>query len=160
MKTQMLFISALMILLSMIPLGAIAQDKYVPKADEEIYGTWILTNLNQTELQKIVLSAKGMDRFSLLSDMTPYDNATYEIDAKWTDSEGNIWYKAHGTQTSGAWKDYTYVELDKVNKAGIIWEGQFAPCGYKGKIDPMFYPKEFDPKNPNHGIFLRYRAEK
>ena len=147
------------LLLFIITLGATAQDKYVPKTDEEIYGTWILTNLNQTELQKIVLSAKGMDRFSLLSNAIPYDNATYEIDVKWTDSEGNIWYKAHGIQTSGIYKGYTYVELDKLSKSGTVWEGQFTLTGFNTKVDAMSYPKEFDPKSPSHGIFLRYRAE-
>jgi hypothetical protein len=101
-----------------------------------------------------------MDRFSLLSDTTPYDNATYEIDAKWTDSEGNIWYKVHGIQTSGQWKGYTYVELDKLSKSGIVWEGQYTSIGLNAKVDAMSYPKELDPKNPNYGIFLRYRTEK
>ncbi len=146
-------------LIFIIAFGATAQDECIPKADEEIYGTWIVKNLNQTELQKIVLSVKGMDRFSLLSDTTPYDNATYEIDAKWTDSEGNIWYKVYGIQTSGVWKGYTYVELDKLSKSGIVWEAQFAPLGLNGKVDPMLYPKEFNANSPYHGIMFRYRAE-
>lgn len=147
------------VLLFIITLGATAQDKYIPKADEEIYGTWISANLAQTQFQKYVLRAEVMKRYSLLSDSTPSDEATYEIDAKWTDSEGNIWYKTHGIQTSGVWKDYTYVELDRLNKAGTIWEGQFSPLGYKGKIDPMLYPKEFDRKSSYHGFSYRYRAE-
>ena len=87
MKTRMLFLGALMILLSMIPIGVIAQDKYVPKANEESYGTW--TNEKGTP-QKAVIFAGGFMNYMLISDTTPtYNEGTQQIESKWQDAEGN-----------------------------------------------------------------------
>ena len=158
MKTgRVLLISS--VLLVIVSLRGIAQDRYVAKADEEIYGTWVSANLARTQLQKYVLGAGIMKRYRLLSDSTPLDEATFEIDAKWTDSDGNIWYRTHGVQTTGTYKDYTYVELDKVNNAGTIWEAQFFPLAYKVEIDPAYAPKAFDPNSSYHGFQYRYRPE-
>jgi hypothetical protein len=81
------------------------------------------------------------------------------IDAKWTDSDGNIWYKTHGEVTSGVCKGYTCQELDKVSRFGTVWEGEFTSTGMDAKPDPDRYPKEFHTGAWAHGIMYRYRLE-
>jgi len=156
------FVSSALLLI--IPLGAMAQDKYIPIANEEIYGTWINTNITHTNTQKIIVSADGARHYALLSDSAPYDGATLVIDSKWTDSEGNTWYKTHGTITSGNWKGYSFVELDRLNVTSRIWEAQFTwlestSLGPNAQINPALYPEKFNPESSNHGVFYRYRAE-
>jgi hypothetical protein len=154
---RVFFVSSALLLI--IPLGGMAQDKYIPKENEEIYGTWISTNLDHTGTQKIVVGAEGAKHYALLSDSDPYDGATMVIDSKWTDSEGNIWYKTHGTWTSGAWKGYSFVELDRLNVSNRIWEAQFTPLDPNAQIKPALYPEKFNPESSTHGVFYRYRAE-
>jgi hypothetical protein len=57
MKKRMLFFCALAILLSMNPLGVLAQGKYVAKPNEELYGTWINDkSINSYHVQKKITS--------------------------------------------------------------------------------------------------------
>ena len=140
--------------LFIVPPAAMAQDKYIPKADEEIYGTWINAQLTRAPFQKMVIAAGKLKHYLRLSDSVPYDEATLQIVSRWTDSEGNVWYR-----TYGAYKGYNFQELDKLSDSGTVWEGEFMSLGFNGKYDPELFPKEFHPASSNHGISYRYRAE-
>ena len=69
MKCRILILSVVVILFSMIPFGVIAQDKYVHKANEELFGTW--TNdktINTFHIQKMVVSAGEFKEYRNVSD--------------------------------------------------------------------------------------------
>ena len=104
MKTRVLLLYAPVILMFMIPFGAIAQDKYVPKANEELYGTWINDNAMPPQYpKKTVYFPGGRKQYANISDTEPFEEDTEEIAEKWTDSEGNIWYKTY----RGGWNNGT-----------------------------------------------------
>jgi hypothetical protein len=108
MKGRRLFLIS-SILLFIVLLGASAQEKYVPKADEELYGTWTNKEYSGSisyQPQKEVVTADRYGWYHLIPDSVPYEEGTYEIDRKWTDAEGNIWYRILCTAKTGAWKDY------------------------------------------------------
>jgi hypothetical protein len=65
--------------------------------------------------------------------------ATFTIVDKWTDSEGNIWYKLYTQQP----KLQRWFELDKISKNGTVWES---------KSSSMFWYKELD---INKAIYYR-----
>jgi hypothetical protein len=77
------------------------------------------------------------------------------IDDKWTDSDGNIWYKSFITIAKGSWKGYKFQDLQKISQFGTVQEIVFISVG---ELDPKLYPTEIDPKNDNYQIF--YRVEK
>jgi len=70
---------------------------YDPSEKEEIYGTWINPEYGDLESyspQKLIINPEGTwKRFGSRHDLaTPY-TGTFTLTDKWTDSEGNIWYK-------------------------------------------------------------------
>ena len=71
MKIRRLLLAVLVILPSLVPLVVAAQDKYVPKANEELYGTW--TNektINTFHIQKMVVSADGFKEYRNVSSLS------------------------------------------------------------------------------------------
>ncbi len=144
------------VLLCIISVGAIGQDKYTPKENEELYGTWINTQypgLGSMRPQKIVVTADGYKRYLLVSDSAPSSQeqeGTLQIISKWTDDEGNIWYRSFLTVTL---RGATIAELDKLSNSATVWESVWA---YAPTPDPDNFPKKIDPKDMTYNI--RYRA--
>ena len=155
MKIRRLFIGATMTLLSMIPLVVLAQGKYVAKPNEEVYGTWINEKtINSFHMQKTVSTPNAWKDFTEVKDIVPHDEGTTRIDEKWTDSEGNVWYKTFNTITKGTWKGYKNQALQKISQSGTVMEMVFISVG---EFDPKLYPTTVDPKDDNYRIF--YRAD-
>ena len=151
----MLFLSSLLILLSIITFGAKAQDKYVPKANEELYGTWINNkSINSYHVQKAVHIPNAWREFSDVKDTVPHQEGTVRIDDKWTDSDGTIWYKTFNAITSGTYKGFKVQALQKISQSGSVKENVSIAVG---EFDPKLYPTEIDPKDDSYQIF--YRAE-
>ena len=139
----------------LICLNSFGDDKekfgfYVPKDSEEICGTWVNTTYAAGAgygfYQKWVLYNWGYweGYYKLtaeFSDMT----GTFILVDKWTDSEGNIWYKEFVRQRNNPFPSF---ELDKISKIGTVWEYVFS---YKGSptADNM------NPKNPYYRIYYR-----
>ena len=96
MKTRMLIVGASIVLLVLIQIGGWAQTKYVPKENEELYGTWINqgTPRKFSYIPKQLLLPNAFGNYSKVSDSNPFEEGTFEIVSKWTDSEGNVWFKA------------------------------------------------------------------
>ena len=84
MKTVAL--SWIVILLVAFSTATFAQDKYVSKANEELYGTWTNSSMNP---QKTVVFSGGYKDYTLIKDTIPVAADKEEIVAKWTDSDGN-----------------------------------------------------------------------
>jgi hypothetical protein len=132
-------------------LNSFADDKekygfYVPSSKEVLYGTWINTTYTgHTNAQRIDMFdwgyweeyAKVTDTFSI--------NGTFIIVDKWTDSEGNTWYKEYIRMRNGLYADF---ELDRISKSGTVWEYVF---GY----DDFPTADNMNSKNPYYRIYYR-----
>ena len=144
MKTTKLISGVVSILVLLaFTLGYAEEEKaYVPKDDEEIYGTWVNTEYDWlSRAQKLIMYPDGrVEYFPKESDTSPTFAGTFTIIDKWTDSEESIWYKLH---FRGDWFRY---ELDKISNSGTTWE-------YVS--NPAYYPVEIDPTHPNYGIHYR-----
>ena len=157
MKTRIMLLSSLL-LVYLLPLAGYAQDKYVPKANEELYGTWT----NEESLgnvyfpQKVVNFPNKYESYSKMSDADPVEVSTLGIGSKWTDTEGNIWYKTFGTVTAGAGEGCHWQELDKLSKSGTVWERVYTVI-YGVDFDPKYYPTKIDPARQYYGIFYRVK---
>ncbi len=138
--------------LTMALLAGCGPGKYVAKANEEIYGTW--TNDKATP-QKIVSTSAGWKQYSYISDTVPLLEGTGGIESKWTDSDGNIWYKTSSAITSETMKGDKSQELDKLSKSGTVWESVWI---WVREFGPGNYPPKIDPKDANYRIY--YRAGK
>ena len=157
MKAKMLLMGALGILLLPILLGDWNPGHYAPKPDEESFGTWINDkSFNLGGFQKLVDTADGWKQYANISDSVPWQEGTDgQIDSKWTDSEGNIWYKAFGTITGRHVNGAKFQSLIKLSKSGTVRE----EVGRSPReFDSSQYPTSIDPNDPSYCIY--YRAEK
>lgn len=118
-----------------------AEEKaYVPKENEEFYGTW--ANMDYFDrAQKVVINSDGTWGWAMSAKSEPDMKYTYELKEKWTDSEGNIWYKVRLKSHRG--KEYALV---KISNSGNTRESIFDSHGYPTKIDP---------KEANYRIYYR-----
>ena len=136
--------SLLTLLLSVTLLGftgnLLAKEKpYVPKDNEELYGTWVNEKYHH---KKVVFFSDGTYGVTI----NPKDELgfkdTYQITAKWTDTEGNIWYKAFlesSYRGPGYW-------LIKISNSGNT---------YESVSDRGDYPTKIDSDNDHYHIFYR-----
>ena len=149
MKTGMIFLGALAILLFMIPLEAVAQDQYVPKENEELYGTWIRV---KGDFPKMINLPGKREQFFPADASSPIQELTVEIENKWTDSDGNVFFQDFCTVTKGSYKGYTFQELDKISGSGRKWE---LVWGFVGHFDSASFPTKIDPTANGYGQYER-----
>jgi len=149
MKTRMLVSILILVLAVLIICEGYATDKKVSKKDYRfIAGTWINEEYNSyPHAAKLVMYRDGTwERYLQTSDTGIYDSGHYVIVEKWTDSEGNIWYKMHiWVGTIGEGKPSRY-ELDRISKSGKVWEF----INLSGD-----YPTEMDESVFNYHIMYR-----
>jgi hypothetical protein len=114
---------------------------------EEYYGTWVNTDYDRSTLAiraKTIHNHDGtMIKYVSTSDTEPYETATFTIEDKWTDSEGNIWYKILYTETEQILSNF---ELTKISDNGTTLELV---------ISVIDYPTEIDPNNDMYRIYYR-----
>ncbi len=121
-----------------------AEEKtYVAKDNEELYGTWVNMDYKPDAQphQKIINYPGRFENFGSAESETAKETGTVTITDKWTDSEGNIWYK----ETFVVYGQKFY-ELDKISNSGKTWEFVYSYSKYPTKIDP---------KNTNYLIYHR-----
>ena len=135
----------LALIFSLLLIGC-ASQQYVPKEDEELYGTWVNTDYSGAyfEEQKIVIYADKIEKHSLASIDIPPEKGKHTIIDKWTDSEGNILYKR---KAEGV---YMWFELDKISRDGTTLE-----VVYSFVFDK--YPTEIDPNHKDYRIYHRQK---
>jgi hypothetical protein len=101
MKRALLAISLVFLAFSLACPRSFSDNKekygfYVPRAKEEIYGTWVNTtdyHGSRSYAQKIEFYDWGYwQEYSKETDEF-YKEGTYVLVDRWTDAEGNIWYK-------------------------------------------------------------------
>ena len=161
MKTHISIVAAAAILSALLLLAGCGQSKYTPKADEELYGTWTNSSLSgEVHLpapympQKVVITSSGFSVFKYADDFARFEVGSEQIDRRWTDSDGNIWYQAHSAHADGS-VALTFQTLYKLNKAGTVQESVYLVAA---RYDPSHYPAKLD---PNDSTYRRYdRAQK
>ena len=150
MKTTDLFLFH--VLLVLVLLGGCTTSKYVPKANEELYGTW--TN-EFASVRKVVYTPGEEKLYYHTSDTTPMAQGTLEVVSKWTDSQHNVWYKALYTGISGMGKGVLLQVLIQISNSGSVLESIFH--GVQNP-DPNNYPTTIDRNSTNYNVFNRSQS--
>ena len=132
MRKQVVLVASLVILLVVLGALGFGQEKYTPKPNEEIYGTWVNEQMNPP---KTIFNPDGtFADYYPASYSKPYEGGTQEIVKTWTDSEGSVYYDTYDTFTFGAGMVGAKTQcLSKVSKSGTVLEfswvgvGEFGP---------------------------------
>ena len=109
---------------------------------DDIWGTWLTTEKPKGDSlhvsQKRVFSSEGKIKFYRYeSSQSPEFVGTYTITEKWTDSEGNNWYKLKATGTSIRYGDKAgWFLLARISDSGKTLEYVYHPSDYHKKLDP------------------------
>jgi hypothetical protein len=130
--------------------GSCATEKkaYVAKENEELYGTWVNKEYNSSRsgfYARHIINADGTIQLHATDD-SPRVVAIniYIITDKWSDSAGNIWYKAIITErakkeaigkSSLNTTEPTYV-LAKISNSGKILETVKSGVDYPTELNP------------------------
>jgi hypothetical protein len=149
MKGKMLLFISILFLATVMFAGGCATTKKVSKKDYRFFsGTWINEEYNtHPHKARLVIRPDGtFDVYRRTTDTKKHGIGVYRIVDKWTDSEGNIWYKMHvwpGVMVEGKPDSY---ELDKVSNSGNVWEY----VSISGD-----FPTEINENHPRYHIYYR-----
>jgi hypothetical protein len=105
MKVGKLLVVISGVLLALNQVGGWSQEKLVVTADDMYFGTWTNESLY---IQESVNFLGGYEDYAKISSEKPYAEGTEQIVKKWTDSDGNVWYHAFGTVTSGSYAGFRF----------------------------------------------------
>ena len=150
-------LASLVILFVVFGALGFGQEKYTPKPNEEIYGTWVNEEMNPP---KTVNNPDGTfaDYFPV-SYSKPFRGGTTEIFKKWTDSEGSVYCDTFDTFTFGAGMVGMKTQcLKKVSKSGTVLEVMWV---FVGEFGPDKFPSTLDTTSGNsfQGYLIFYRAK-
>ena len=157
MKNRKSILNGALILMAAALIVSCATKPYVAKEHEEIFGVWVNTSYSYSMstygssrmsvyAQKIIINPDGTcEVYGSLSDNIPHFTYQYTTTDKWTDSDGNIWYKIIGKYKTEYIEQIRY-ELDKISNSGRTWE-------HVGSADD--YPTEIDPNDLEYRIYYR-----
>ena len=159
MKKHVMIHSTLVCLLLLVLLGGCGPAKYTPKANEELYGTWINKSYSgqydptDAHPQKEVIDSNGYHVFRFVDDSAQYFVGAEIITSKWTDSEGNIWYKTY----KGAWTDpkskpVVPLFLYKLSKSATVRESAYE---IRDTYTPNAFPAKIDSKDSSYLVYTR-----
>jgi hypothetical protein len=149
MKARMLISIFILFLAVLIIVESCATLKkpYIPTENEEYYGTWVNPEYNNSIR---LVSAKVVNNpdgtwFSYMSVANSQSSSKgwFKIIKKWTDSEGNIWYRVDFNDPG---VEIIRHQLTKIRNSGNTMESVFSAAEY---------PKKLDKDNLNYRI--RYR---
>ncbi len=149
MKTRMLVPILILVFAVMVISEGFATEKKVTKRDYRfVSGTWINEDYDSYAfVARCELHRDGSwDGYNRILDTGKKVAGHYALVDKWTDSEGNIWYKTHvwwGSMVEGHPMEY---KLDKFSESGKVWE-------YIG--DKFAFPTEIDESHPKYHIYYR-----
>ncbi len=121
---------------------ACSPARYVPKANEEYYGTWVSETFHP---QKVVLFADGtFEEYLYPADDSPYYKGTFEIKSKRVEKDGTIWYKSLMIPSNTFYKGRKILELCRITQAGRSRESITEEVR---EYDAKLFPPEMDPKS-------------
>jgi len=161
MKTRK-FVSILTLVLAVLIIaGSCATQKRIVKDSEEFYGIWINEEYKGSTppLKKNVFNPDGTWEY-FRKEASPWETdieileggwirdffGTYTIEDKWTDSDGNVWYKVD--LLFGIKKEYTntYYLLMRISDSNKIMEYM---------EDRIRYGEKIEPKSTKYRIYYR-----
>ncbi len=90
MKTRIVTLCIILIIMVFTAVEIYGENEnfYIPKSNEEIYGTWINEDMR---LQKSIYYYWGYgEEYREVSNETPAWKMTFTIVEKWSDSKGNV----------------------------------------------------------------------
>jgi hypothetical protein len=91
MKTRIPLLCSALILAALLLLGGYCfGQNYVAKANEELYGTWIMV---KGDFPKMINLPGKREQFFSVDASTPSQELAVEIENKWTDSDGNVFFQ-------------------------------------------------------------------
>jgi hypothetical protein len=143
MKTRMLVIITFLVFSAMIITESYSNDEktYVATENEKLYGTWI--GATKDDRAKLILNPDGTDEAYFTDSVEPGRNATFIIIDKWTDSDGNLWYK----QKVQIEKSIIGYRLSKISSDGSMMEIVYSFLGD--------CPTEINPNHYNYESYYR-----
>jgi hypothetical protein len=142
MKTTKLISGVVSILVVLAFTLGYAEEKkaYVPKDDEELYGTWVNEDYSGGLFgmrKRSIHPDRTWEVFNFATDTTSGWRGTVTITDKWTDSEGNIWYKTYLERADREGiEDY---RLCKISSSGSAYEYVTSHVDYPTEMDSGHY---------------------
>jgi hypothetical protein len=152
MKGGKIILFVLLCTLTHILLVGCVPSKYVPKPNEELYGTWINEKMSA---QKYINATGRWAEYLKSSDSSSHKEFAAEIVSKWTDSEGNIWYKTTRNDISGPYAGFKTTALSKLSKNGTVWESVWTEPENEAEVTNPTYPTKIDPNDPKYTVYYR-----
>jgi hypothetical protein len=116
---------------------------YIPKSNEEIYGTWI--NEDITFQKRIYYYWGYAEEYREVSSESPAYKITFTIVEKWTDPKGNVWYKIFKLYSVAIGTEFC---LTKISNNGTIYESVYSVGEFPSKDD-------LNGDHPNYLIYYR-----
>ena len=141
---------AILIFVLAVPQMLFSQQPYVPKENEELYGTWINTDYpgNILGFQQVIIDPVDLSYYYKVAErlpgISPYKHTIVE---KWTDSEGSIWYKFELISDPDQQPTF-YYDLARISESGTTLEFVEQQT-YQG------WPTEIDKNHANYRIYYR-----
>jgi hypothetical protein len=130
------------ILVIMLSLALLIFAETTSAESENIWGTWVNTEQPKGRYhhvsEKRVFSPDGMVKFYYYeSSQSPEFEGTYAITEKWTNSDGNTWYKMKASGKSIKYGDKAeWYFLARISDSGKTLEYVYHPLEYHKKLDP------------------------
>ena len=136
------------LLVSML-VGGCGSGKYVPKANEDLYGTWV----NQAYPEKkMVITPGGFKTYLSVTDTTVVHEGKEQIEGKTVSSNGTVSYKTFGEFTSGPYTGIKFQWVRKVEKSGTVLEYVERPVA---EYDPKNYSTEITPSDTYYRMYFK-----
>lgn len=141
MRTRLLLVGAAVLFLALLLSGGLAVMRAIESRDP-FYGTFASEAMSP---EKWVTFPGGFKNYVLMSDRLPIDEGTERIVARWTDSEGNLWYRTQ--VTVGKRRLLTLVKLSKLGTMREFTANEVAD----------FSSNDFPTSFPRAGSYTWYR---
>ena len=128
----------------------VPEQFYVPEAQEQLYGSWVVTKTHLTIVYpKIVIHPWGLVEFFESTSSTSYAwRGSSAIMQRWADEAGNIWYKEYfRLSMKGFYAGHAY-NLLRISADGRILESIFGNTGWPE-------PSEMDPES--NTTYIKYQ---
>ena len=122
MKTRIITLCIFLIIMAFIAVEIYGENEniYIPKANEEIYGTWINEDMIT---QKLIYYYWGYgEEYREESNETPAGKLTFIIVEKWSDSKGNVWYKTFKRYNAAILNEFW---ITKISNNGTVYESVY-----------------------------------
>ena len=145
MNTKTLVLSCVICLIALIILGSCATSQNPDKmVFERFCGTWVNTEYEGKEWPpvKVIYKPDGtLTIYTYLHDTASYGRATYTVEKRWADSEGNSWYHI---KMQWAWGSTSYqYMLFKLDKYTTILEYNYSGTKYPDTVDPKDWHSDY-----------------